>query len=162
LDFGLSAAIEWLTADFEKITGVACKVHLKTDRITFTDEVSTTLFRIIQEGLTNVARHAEATTVYVMLEKVQDRVELSISDNGRGISPENISSLRSFGLLGIRERTRLLGGEVNITGKAGSGTHLQLYIPLAQTGEQAVNDSGKLRLDVLDLEAPQGGMSRHN
>jgi PAS domain S-box-containing protein len=162
LDFGLSAAIEWLTADFEKITGVACKVHLKTDSITFTDEVSTTLFRIIQEGLTNVARHAEATTVYVMLEKVQDRVELSISDNGRGISPENISSLRSFGLLGIRERTRLLGGEVNITGKAGSGTHLQLFIPLAQTGEQAVNDSGKLRLDVLDLEAPQGGISRHN
>jgi PAS domain S-box-containing protein len=151
LDFGLSAAIEWLTADFEKITGVACNVHLKTDGLNFTDEVSTTLFRIIQEGLTNVARHAEATAVFVVLEKAKDGVELSISDNGKGISPEDISSLRSFGLLGIRERTRLLGGDVTIAGEAETGTHLQLFIPLAQTPELHLveNDSGNFQTEAM-------------
>jgi signal transduction histidine kinase len=135
LDFGLPAAIEWLTADFEKVTAIRCEVQLKIDDLAFTEEVSTALFRIIQEGLTNVARHAAATRVELILEKAHDRLELRITDNGKGIKPEATSSVRSFGLLGIRERTRLLGGEATITAQAGSGTRLELFIPLAQTKE---------------------------
>lgn len=135
LDFGLPAAIEWLTTDFEKLTAIKCAVQLKIADLTFTEEVSTALFRILQEGLTNVARHAEATRVEVVLEKVNERLELKIMDNGRGINPEATASLRSFGLLGIRERTRLLGGEATVTGQVGNGTRVQLFVPLAQTKE---------------------------
>jgi signal transduction histidine kinase len=87
------------------------------------------LFRILQETLTNVARHAHATKVVASLTETDDCFELVVHDNGRGIADTEIANRKSLGLLGIQERARLLGGDVGIVGQPGAGTRLSVRIP---------------------------------
>ena len=99
------------------------------DDIVIDREVATALFRILQETFTNIARHADATRVSVRLTKGEDGLTLEVHDNGKGISDEQLSADSSLGILGMRERALLLGGELTISGAPGEGTTIKVRIP---------------------------------
>jgi signal transduction histidine kinase len=129
LDLGLAAAVEWQAQEFQSRTGIQCKVRLLTQEM-YEPSVSTALFRILQETLTNVARHARATRVEVVKQKQRDGLVLRIRDNGRGFDPADPSLSKSLGLLGMRERAAILGGKVIIASAPGKGTTVTAWIPL--------------------------------
>jgi PAS domain S-box-containing protein len=129
-DLGLVAAIEWQAQDFQKRTGIKCSFMPGTDDLEMNADRSTALFRIFQETLTNVARHSAATEVEVTLISYDRNISLEIKDNGKGISQAEISGRRSLGLLGMRERAQLLGGELKISGTPNEGTTVTARIPL--------------------------------
>jgi PAS domain S-box-containing protein len=129
LDLGLAAAVEWQAQEFQARSGIQCKVRLLTREV-FAPSASTALFRIFQETLTNVARHAKATRAEVVLQKQRDRLVLWIHDNGRGFDQADPSFSKSLGLLGMRERAAILGGQVNISSAPGKGTTVTAWIPL--------------------------------
>lgn len=137
LDLGLAAALEWQAQEFETRTGIQCKVRLLTQEV-FAPDVSTALFRILQETLTNVARHAKATRVEVVTQKQRDRLVLRIRDNGRGFNQADPALLKSPGLLGMRERAAMLGGEVSISSAPGKGTSVTAWIALRPPEESSV------------------------
>jgi two-component system sensor histidine kinase UhpB len=134
-DIGILAAIEWQAEEFKKRTGIACELSVSSQDITLDSERSTAIFRIFQETLTNITRHANATKVKVNLLKKGNRLELKIKDNGKGISKEKISDPQSLGLVGIQERVHFLGGTVTIKGIQGKGTTIAISIPLPKRGE---------------------------
>jgi signal transduction histidine kinase len=125
-DLGLTAAIEWQAADFQKRTGLPVTVSIYPREIIVDADRSTALFRIFQEGLSNVARHARASAVSVSLTEIGGQVEFELRDDGCGITKEQINDRRSFGLIGIRERVRGLGGTMEILGRSGEGTRLMV------------------------------------
>jgi signal transduction histidine kinase len=131
LDYlGLAAALEWQAQEFQSRTGIRCHVSTRLHGSPLDPELTTTFFRIFQETLTNVIRHAEATDVDVQLKGDAARIILEIKDNGRGISPEEIADPRSMGLLGMRERAALLGGDFRIQPlRGGKGTRARVAIP---------------------------------
>ncbi|HEV2379687.1 MAG TPA: MEDS domain-containing protein [Terriglobia bacterium] len=126
---GLVAAVEWAAGDFEGRTGTKCQLDLPQEDIAIDQERATALFRIFQETLTNVVRHANATVVSVRLAKEDSNLTLRVHDNGTGVSEEQLSAGSSLGILGIRERALLLGGELTITGDPGEGTTVRVRIP---------------------------------
>jgi len=128
--FGINEAIEWQAKEFEKRTGVHCKLSIKNKYIDLNKDFATTFYRIFQEALTNVVRHSEATKIKVNLYNEDDKLVLKVEDNGTGITEEQISDPQSFGLIGIRERAIHWGGEVKINGKQGKGTSVYITIPL--------------------------------
>ena len=129
-EIGLGAAIEWQAREFQRRTGVRCLVEMPP-RFTDPDkERSTALFRIFQELLTNVARHANATRVDVKLEQADDEgLRLTVCDNGRGIRSDELESGRSLGFMGLRERVLAFGGTVDVKGEEGKGTTVSVTIP---------------------------------
>ena len=127
-DLGIAEAIVWQVKDFTSRTGIECEFEDKLDDFEPDLERSTTLFRVFQETLTNVVRHAEATKVYVTLSQFNESVTLQIQDNGCGISLDQVSSLRSLGLLGMRERAMVWGGNVKIHGVPDEGTTVTINI----------------------------------
>jgi PAS domain S-box-containing protein len=129
LDLGLAAAVEWQVQEFQARSGIQCKVRLLTREVVASN-ASTAMFRIFQETLTNVARHAKATRVEVVLQKQRDRLVLLIRDNGRGFDQADPSLSKSLGLLGMRERAAILGGQLNISSAPGKGTTVTAWIPL--------------------------------
>ena len=134
LDLGLAAAVEWQAQEFQARSGVQCKARLLIREVV-TSNVSTAMFRIFQETLTNVGRHAKATRVEVVLQKQQDRLVLLIHDNGRGFDLVDTSLSKSLGLLGMRERAAVLGGQVDISSTPGKGTTVAAWIPLSSPEE---------------------------
>jgi signal transduction histidine kinase len=126
---GLQAAIEWQAAQFEKQTRIQCRVKSRVQQPVWDQDLNTAFFRIFQEALTNVVRHAEATRVDVNLMEVSGWLVLQIKDNGRGISETEETNMRSIGLLGMRERAGMLGGEVRVRGSPGGGTTVSVRIP---------------------------------
>jgi PAS domain S-box-containing protein len=128
-DLGLAAAMQWHIRDFQKRTGIRCDVRIGLNDDGPDRERSTALFRILQETLTNVLRHAEATRVNVRLSETADEFILQVSDNGRGITRGEITDRRSLGLLGMRERTGYWGGVVEIKGFPRRGTTVNVTIP---------------------------------
>ncbi len=134
-DLGLVAAIEWQAQEFQERTQIRCELELPTGDIALNRELATTCFRIFQEALTNVARHADATSVQVTLKKRADQLLLKVKDNGKGIAEEDIAHPDSFGLLGMRERARFCGGHVKISSVQGRGTTVVAKIPLSSKGE---------------------------
>ena len=131
---GLSAAIEWYAAEFSKRSGLECYVMLNEDIDPLDPYTATAVMRIVQEGLTNVVRHARATEVSVSLCKRDKKLILEISDNGCGIAEEQITSLEAYGIMGMQERARICHGEMEINGKPGCGTILHLTVPLDAGG----------------------------
>ncbi len=128
-DLGLVAAIEWQCRDFERRSGIRCVADFKQDNIPLDSVRATAAFRICQEALTNVLRHAAANEIRVCLESIDGQLLLAIQDNGRGISPEKVCDARSFGLLGMRERAEAVGGALRIVGLPGAGTIVTLRLP---------------------------------
>jgi PAS domain S-box-containing protein len=138
-DLGLSAAIEWQAQELEKHTELRFDFKSSPKEITLDRDRSTAIFRICQEALTNIIRHASATKVKVLLKEEPDRIALRISDNGKGIEEKQLSSLKAFGLIGMRERASFFGGEVKITGTPGKGTIVAVSIPLMRRNADAEN-----------------------
>ena len=126
---GLVAAIEWQAHEFEQQTGIRCRMHSDLADTISDQDLNTAFFRIFQETLTNVIRHAKATRVEVKLFEKEHALLLEVKDNGRGISDAQIHNTKSIGLLGIRERAALLGGEVQWQGQPGKGTTVTVRIP---------------------------------
>jgi len=131
-DLGLAAAIEWQAKEFENRTGTKCELTLGFDDIPLDRDLSTAIFRIFQETLTNVARHANATSVKTSLKEEPGKLVLEVTDNGKGITENQISDPKSFGLIGIRERARFFNGEVKISGIGGEGTMVRVGIPVGE------------------------------
>lgn len=134
-DLGLTAAIEWQAEEFQTRTGIKCAITTDPEDIILDKDRSTAIFRIFQETLTNVARHAKATKVKVSLKEKAGKVELKVRDNGKGITEKQVSNPRSFGLIGIKERAHYLNGKVVIKGLQDKGTTLTVRIPLPKKGK---------------------------
>lgn len=134
LDMGIVSALEWQAEEFYRYAGIPCYLNASND-ICLNEEHATAILRIVQESLTNVMRHSEATEVQILLEKQDDAYVLEVHDNGRGFVPEKISKKKSFGLAGIRERAAMLGGDFVIASTQ-HGTMLRVSIPMHQiTGD---------------------------
>ncbi len=129
-DFGLIAAIEWQAEEFETRTGTKCKLILALEGIDLDEETSTAVFRILQETLTNIMRHAGAKRVELQLREEDGELLFTIHDDGKGMGKGEMPAPRSFGLLGIRERAAALGGTVSIASPPGQGTTVSVRIPL--------------------------------
>jgi len=129
-EMGLVAAIGWQAGEFQKRAGIRCRLKLPADQGALDKELSTAVFRIFQEILTNIARHARASSVNVDLNISDDRLSLRVADNGIGIAGGQIHSRESLGLLGMRERAQLFGGEVSIQGASHTGTTVSVSIPM--------------------------------
>jgi signal transduction histidine kinase len=127
---GLAAAIEWQANEFEKRSGISCSTEIDTMIPPLSQDTSINVFRIFQESLSNVMRHAGATSVTVALAKPGQQLVMQITDNGTGIREHEISAHTSFGILGMEERARLCGGAITIKGIPGNGTTILLSIPM--------------------------------
>ena len=131
-DLGLAAAVEWLLEEFTQRTGVPYRLQLSHDEFDFDSGLSITVFRILQEAITNVARYAQASRLQVEIEDRGGNVTLTVADDGIGFDPQGIPGKRkSFGLLGIRERVNALGGRFDLVSKPGIGTELRVELPKA-------------------------------
>ena len=126
---GLLPALEWQAQQFEKETGIRCEVRSAVREALLDQDLNTAFFRIFQETLTNVIRHADATRVEVRFVENSAALVLVVKDNGRGITDAQIRNTKSIGLLGMRERAALLGGEVQLSGEPGRGTTVTVRIP---------------------------------
>jgi PAS domain S-box-containing protein len=136
-ELGLPSAIDWLLESFSANAGVAYELLLPASSLDFSREISTTIFRIIQEALTNVSRHSQATRVVVELKETPASISLKITDDGKGIDPAADAREQSLGLIGMRERAYLLGGDLRIHSRPGAGTSIEVRIPtpsLADSG----------------------------
>ncbi|WP_305825055.1 CHASE domain-containing protein [Massilia brevitalea] len=131
LDLGLTAAVDWQIAEFQRRTGIACELVSDGRELHVSDRCATTLFRILQESLTNVSRHARATSVRVELALDEESITMTVSDNGIGLHKGGGQKPGSFGLVGIEERVRILGGKCLITGRPNAGTTVHVAIPVA-------------------------------
>jgi two-component system sensor histidine kinase UhpB len=129
-DLGLVPAIEWLVNDFTIRYGIAVEANVEHRDTKFSPDAATTLFRIVQEALTNVARHSEATLVTLTISVDAGECTLRVSDNGRGEARPTVTEGKSFGLLGMRERAYMLGGEVQIENATGRGFTVTVKFPL--------------------------------
>ena len=128
---GLAAAIGWQAGEFQRRSGIRCNVSLPQEELTVDRDRSTAVFRILQELLTNVVRHAGATRVDVALRSEPNELLLTVADNGRGIDEEAATSPKSFGLMGVRERVLPFGGRVEISGVRAKGTTVTVALPAA-------------------------------
>ncbi len=129
LDLGLGAAVDWQIAEFRRRTGVTCELIMESDEIPVSDRCATALFRILQESLTNISRHAYASHVRVELSCKTDHVAMSVTDNGVGIQAGGRHKSGSFGLVGVEERIKILGGSFEVSNVPGGGTRVQVSIP---------------------------------
>jgi PAS domain S-box-containing protein len=128
-DLGLLAAVEWATEDFAARTKTKCALELSEEELAVGPEVATALFRILQEALTNIARHAEATEFGVRLAQDDGGLRLEVQDNGKGFDESQVSPVESLGILGMRERAALLGGRLAIRSSPGKGTTVIAWMP---------------------------------
>ena len=129
-DLGLVAAIEWQTQEFQRRTEITCVLSSNIENVEINADFSTAIFRIFQEALTNITRHANANTVNVILKRLDHKLVLRVEDDGNGIRSESFDENRSLGLLGMRERARLIGGELEIFDGTDNGTTVLLTAPL--------------------------------
>ena len=129
-DLGLVPAIEWQTQQFQERTAIHCSCSVKPCTVELSEERATAIFRVFQEILTNVLRHAGATSIDVSAFEEGKCFMLEVKDNGRGITEPEKTNVRSLGLLGMQERIQLIGGSVQIVGKAGEGTQVKVCVPV--------------------------------
>ena len=135
LDHGLGAAVAWLADQFARRTGIACSVDLPEHEIELDEARATALFRILQESLTNVAKHAGAGSVHVRLSASRESIRLQVVDDGNGFGEKGAGTPRTFGLLGMRERVGMLGGSIHIASAPGGGT--TVYVEITQARKAA-------------------------
>lgn len=142
LDLGLNAAIEWQVKEFQRRTGIACELLMSDQELAVDDGRATALFRILQESLNNVFRHARATRTRIEVQCRDDRLYMTVADNGVGIFPGCRRQANSFGLVGIKERISALHGDFNIETGQDAGTAITVSIPLDLTaGSSATKDA---------------------
>jgi signal transduction histidine kinase/ABC-type amino acid transport substrate-binding protein len=137
-DFGLSAAIGWQVEEFKERTGIPCELSLNPEDIVLDKDLSISVFRILQEALTNIMRHAEATKVEVSMKEENNEIILEVTDNGKGIEKVQVSDPKSIGIIGMRERIHFLSGKLDIFGVRDQGTKIRVNFPLDK--EDKLND----------------------
>jgi signal transduction histidine kinase len=160
-DLGLVAALEWQAHEFQNRTGIVCDVASTLQDTMLDADLNTAFFRIFQETLTNIMRHAGATRVEVNSTLRDGWLALTVHDNGRGILPGEITDRRSIGLVGMEERAALLGGKFEIKGEPGRGTTVTVRIPLAHRRQHRPTihenpDRRRPRRSEARLEADSG------
>lgn len=133
LDQGLVAAVQWLAANFERRTGVPAQVHTTREHIALPPEVQLVAYRTAQEALTNIVKHAQPGQVRVELADSEGMLTLEVSDDGRGMTPTQRDKPKAFGLKGLQERARTVGGWLDVSSQPGRGTSVVLSIPLPST-----------------------------
>ena len=143
LDQGLVPAIQWLAESFQRRAGVRTSLTTNRDDVRASKAIELTAYRTAQEALTNIAKHAQCTEVKIELSDAEGVLTLEISDNGRGISNAELQKAEAFGIRGLKERARVVGGWLDISTAHGSGTTVILSVPL-QVGGQ-----GSLEADFL-------------
>lgn len=131
-DLGLIDALDWASVEFERRTGIECKFKPTVEEVSFEKNLSTGIFRVYQEALTNVARHAGASRIRTTFDKSSDNWILVIEDDGKGFDSSDIISKKTLGLVGMKERANMFGGKLNIASKAGVGTVVRLEVPLKE------------------------------
>jgi signal transduction histidine kinase len=129
LDAGIVPGLEWLINEFQRNSGLIGRLTLSRDNITQPDDIATTLFRIAQESLTNVTRHARARQVDIALDLLPTECRMTVRDDGQGFDPASVRH-KAFGLEGMRERCHILGGQLDITSTPGQGTTIRIRVPL--------------------------------
>lgn len=127
---GLAAAVEHHVKQFSRRTGIPCDLHMNREEFDLPDQLATAVFRIVQEALTNIARHADASEASVAIEQVDDGLQLDIQDDGRGLAATG--DKKTFGLLGMRERATMLGGNLTIDSEPNQGTHIAVWLPCSK------------------------------
>ncbi|RKZ00464.1 MAG: hypothetical protein DRQ13_00350, partial [Ignavibacteriae bacterium] len=132
-DLGLIPAIEWQAEEFRKRSDIQCNLQISVDEVIIEEDISIAVFRIFQESLTNIVRHSGATKIEVVINRKDDLLQMEVTDNGVGISEEQISSSRSLGLIGMNERVSVLKGKLTISRAAEGGTTVKVDIPLKRT-----------------------------
>jgi PAS domain S-box-containing protein len=135
LNFGVVSALEWLVEDFMRRHGIPCQLHINGGEPVLPEACATAVFRIVQASLTNVGRHAHATRADVTLTSTAAALELHVSDDGCGFDPNMARTGYSYGLLGMQERARLIGGAMTIDSAQSMGTAISIHIPLAGGAE---------------------------
>jgi PAS domain S-box-containing protein len=140
---GFSAALAWQAQEFTRRTGIHCDFLIKSENIKLNNEQSISLFRVLQETLTNVIRHAKARRVTITLAENNGEIKLTVRDDGIGIPSEKINDPNSLGLIGIRERIVVLEGRISIKGKPNKGTILQVSVPIKKKGGKSNESSAR-------------------
>lgn len=130
LDCGILAAVQWQAKEFDQRTGIICQVHCDQDDIPLDSDLSVAIFRVFQEALTNIAKHAQATRILVKLVEENGWVDLEVTDNGCGITLSDMQKQDSFGIRGMRERCQQLSGDCYVSGQPGIGTTVSIHIPV--------------------------------
>jgi len=130
LDVGIVASVYWQAREFSKRNHIPCEVKCESEDISLNDDLAVAIFRIFQETLTNITKHANASIVKVKLAEINNHVLLEVIDNGKGITDLEMKKPNSFGIRGIRERCQQLGGDFCITGTKGKGTSALIKIPI--------------------------------
>src|SRR5262245_13363349 len=136
-DLGLMPAIEAHCNDFSAQTGIPCELAIAVPELHLSTAQATAVFRIVQESLTNIFKHAQATQVEVSIATEGETLAITISDNGVGFATDAPRKPNSYGLLGLRERAYLLGGEIQITSAPGQGSEIEVRLPLHADAERA-------------------------
>ncbi len=157
LELGLGPAVEWQLKQFERNNGIACKLTIIAAEAEFGLDEGRTLavFRILQESLTNVARHAQATEVDIALGQDEHGFSMTVKDNGKGLQPGDKKKANSFGLMGMKERIEALGGELNVTSSPDNGTALSIFIPIDKTGS-ALDTGGDRPVALAPKQSGRG------
>jgi PAS domain S-box-containing protein len=135
-DLGLAEAVEWHLEELKKLTGIYYELDITPEEFKLAPEISIIVFRIVQEILTNITRHANATLVRINLARDEKTVRLEATDNGRGIKKAEIDDPKSFGIIGMRERVISFGGSFRIGGAKGKGTKVLVEIPIPNTSNK--------------------------
>ena len=158
LDLGLSAAVEWQVKEFRRMSGIACVLREEVRDIAISDQRATAFFRILQESLSNITRHADATEASVELRLSNGSLFMTITDNGNGLADKAHHKVGSFGLVGIEERITMLGGSLSIHGVPGTGTTVCVTAPVDDTHMQRDSSealsSARLEYDMNSVTAP--------
>lgn len=132
LDMGLPEAIDWLLNYFKSRHGVGFTIDCQCHNLSLDDARATAVFRVVQESLTNVARHADANHVTVSMNRSSNVLHITITDDGKGFDPKVVRQMRGFGLMSIRERVLIFGGRARFESTIGQGTTVHLSIPLGE------------------------------
>ncbi len=144
LDQGLVAAVQWLAESFERRTGIPTRLHSSRDAIEVPGDVQLVAYRTAQEALTNVSKYAQASQVSIDLSDSERVLTLEVTDNGCGMEPAMRNKPKSFGLKGLQERARTVGGWLDISSQPGRGTSVIVSIPLEPQDSQGAEDPGEL------------------
>jgi len=139
IESGIMLAVEWLVQEFSKSTGIRCEFDIPKTEIDLDKDNALALFRIVQESMTNILRHAEATHVVVALSQYEQALTLEISDNGKGFVPEKIGKSGTFGIIGMQERVLMMDGTLVIDSAPGKGTVLRIIVPLKSALEKEIS-----------------------
>jgi PAS domain S-box-containing protein len=157
-DLGLIAAVEWQVQIFRKRTGIDCRLETALEEANLGTDLKTALFRIVQESLTNISKHAAATKVFVSLKSDKDQVALRIEDNGKGVKPSDLRKTKSMGILGMKERISILEGKFSIQGVPGKGTFLSVWVPMRIGKGSGKKTEKSSRVKNGRRKMPEGGL----